>query len=236
MGERFERALLVRKDVPGVLVALSEGTPGHGLGVTVHGINASAADIAPLTEELVRSGAATLTFLYDDNYRRQGNSAADLAAAVRPQLAAHPREPLRVWAHSMGARVALVAIEKLAHDGALGDRDVTLELVAPPLGGFFSANLTRLTLFGFPLLLEFKNARPSLDMATFSGFQRRIESLSLPDNVSVRVFLASHDGLADENHARLRRVLERLRAEVVRLPNTTHASVVAAAADWLAGL
>lgn len=153
-----------------------------------------------------------------------------LAGALRPLLDMRPSEPLRVWAHSMGSRIALVALSRLAQDGALEGRRVSLELVAPPLGGYASANLAR---FGADLLGGVKNLRPSFDMGTTSGFQRELDALSLPADLRVRVFLASNDFLVDGRDPRLWRSVARLRAEVVCLPETTHVSVVGAAANWL---
>jgi pimeloyl-ACP methyl ester carboxylesterase len=230
VDEHVERAVLGSRNAPGVLVQVSAGSPGGGVGVTVHGINARCSDIAALTQELADRGAATLTFVYDDHYRRLRDSAADLAEALRLQLDARPDEPLAVQAHSMGSRIVLVALERLGREAALDGRDVEVDLVAPPLGGYASADLARLT--PWPLS-RIKNAQPGIDMGRSSRFQRRLQSLSLPAHVRVRVFLGTNDRIVDPGDRRLWEVIERVRAEVVRLPGATHMSSIGAAADWL---
>jgi hypothetical protein len=108
---------------------------------------------------------------------------------------------------------------------------VEVALVAPPLGGFVIANGARWG--GYTILGPIKNVRPALDMGTTSLFQRELESLSLPPNVHVRVFLASNDRAVNARQRRLWRVITRVGADVVRLPDSTHDSSVGAAAAWL---
>jgi alpha-beta hydrolase superfamily lysophospholipase len=229
-GERYEHSLLERSKGRGVLVRVRAGSPGSGIGITVHGINSHCADVAALTLELADRGAATSSFVYDDHYRRLRDSAADLATALRSELAARPGEPLLVRAHSMGSRIVLVALEDLGRDGALDGREVDVALVAPPLGGYTRANFARFT--PWPLS-RIKNVLPGVDMGRSSTFQRRLESLTLPGHVRVRVFLAEHDRVVDARDPRLRAVAEQLRAETVWLAGATHESAVGAAADWL---
>ncbi len=230
VDEHVERALLENRNAPGVLVQVGAGSPGGGVGVTVHGINARCSDIAALTQELADRGAATLTFVYDDHYRRLRDTAADLAATLRPQLDARPGEPLLVQGHSMGSRIVLVALERLGRDGALYGRDVEVDLVAPPLGGYTGADFAGLV--PWPLS-RIRNVQPGIDMGRNSKFQRRLQSLSLPAQVRVRVFLGTNDRIVDPDDRHLWEVIERVRAEVVRLPGATHMSAISAAADWL---
>jgi len=75
--------------------------------------------------------------------------------------------------------------------------------------------------------------QPSIDMGRNSEFQRQLQSLSLPAHVRVRVFLGANDHFVDPGDQRLWEVIERVRAEVVRLPGATHESAVSVAADWL---
>ncbi len=230
VDERVERSVLRSRNAPGVLVQVSAGSPGGGVGVTVHGINARCSDVGPLTLELADRGTATLTFVYDDHYRRLRDSAADLAAALRPHLDVRPGEPLLVRAHSMGSRIVLVALECLGRKGTLDGRDVEVALVAPPLGGYRSANLARVT--PWPLS-RIKNVRPAIDMGRHSRFQRRLQSLSLPQHVRVSVFFGTRDRVVDAADRRLWQVIARTRAWPVWLPGATHESAVGAAADWL---
>ncbi len=230
VDEHVERVVLGSRNAPGVLVQVSAGSPGGGVGVSVHGINAGCSEVRPLTLELAQGGAMTFAFVYDDNYRRLRDSAADLAAALRPHLQARPGEPLRVRAHSMGSRVVLVALERIGREGVLDGRAVDVALVAPPLGGYESANFARIT--PWPLS-RIKNVRPAIDMGRGSRFQRRLQTLSLPENVRVRVFLATNDRTVDAGDRRLWQVVARVRGESVWLPGATHESAVAVAAGWL---
>jgi hypothetical protein len=230
VDEHVERSVLGTKNAPGVLVQVSAGSPGRGLGVSVHGINAGCSDVHPLTLELAEHGATTFAFVYDDNYRRLRDSTADLAAALRPRLEGRPGEPLLVRAHSMGSRIVLVALERLGREGLLDGRYVDVALVAPPLAGYKSADLARIT--PWPLS-RIKNVQPAIDMGRGSRFQRRVQALSLPENVRVRVFLATNDRRVNPDDSRLWQVIARVRGEPVWLPGATHESAVGAAADWL---
>lgn len=230
VDEHVERSILRGRNAPGVLVQVNAGYPGGGVGVTVHGINARCSDVAALTLELADRGTATLTFVYDDHYRRLRDSAADLAAALRPYLDVRPGEPLLVRAHSMGSRIVLVALERLGRQGALDGRDVEVALVAPPLGGYRSADLARIT--PWPLS-RIKNVQPAIDIGRHSRFQRRLQSLALPEHVRVRVFLGARDRIVDAADRRLWQVIARARARAVWLPGATHESAIGAAADWL---
>jgi pimeloyl-ACP methyl ester carboxylesterase len=228
--EHAEHSFLGTRNVPGVLVQVSPGSPGDGVGVSVHGINARCSDVNPLTLELVERGAVTLAIAYDDDYRRLRDSAADLAAALRPYLESRPGEPLFVRAHSMGSRIVLVALERLGREGLLGGRDIDVALVAPPLGGYRSADLARVT--PWPLS-RLKYVQPGIDMGRDSRFQRRLQALSLPVNVRVRVFLATNDRIVDSGDRGLWQVVRRVRGEAIWLPGATHESALGAAADWL---
>lgn len=228
--ERAEDSVLQTRNAPGVLVQVSAGHSGAGVGVSVHGINARCSDVRPLTLELAARGALTLTFVYDDNYRRLWDSATDLAAALRPHMEGRPGEPLFVRAHSMGSRIVLVALERLGHEGVLEGRDVDVALVAPPLGGYWSADLARIT--PWPLS-RLKNVQPAIDMGRDSRFQHRLQALSLPRQVRVRVFLGANDRKVDPIDRSLWQVVARVRGEPVWLPGATHESAVVAAADWL---
>ncbi len=228
--EHAEHSVLGTRNVPGALVQVSAGSPGGGVGVSVHGINARCSDVDPLTEELAERGALTLAFVYDDNYRRLWDSATDLAAALRPYLEGRPGEPLFVRAHSMGSRIVLVALEQLGREGVLDRREVDVALVAPPLGGYRGADLARIA--PWPLS-RLKNVQPAIDMGRDSRFQRRLQELSLPENVRVCVFLGANDRIIDPADRRLWQVVARVRGTPVWLPGATHESAVVAAADWL---
>jgi hypothetical protein len=129
----------------------------------------------------------------------------------------------------MGSRIVLLALERLGREGLLDGRYVDVALVAPPLAGY-RAPISRIT--PWPLS-RIKNVQPAIDMGRGSRFQRRLQTLSLPENVRVRVFLATNDRRVNPDDPRLWQVIARVRGEPVWLPGATHESAVGAAADWL---
>jgi hypothetical protein len=142
-----------------------------------------------------------------------------------------PETRLRIDAHSMGARAIVVALDRMQRAGRLTRNVVDLHLIAPLLSGLRVANFSGLT----PLLLPFglstlvKNAEPARDLARNSAFQRELEAARFPAQVRVGITLAQHDKFAKKDATCLM-LAQRWRARVVVVPNTTHLSVIGAAA------
>ena len=223
LDEAAEQALLGGRDRPGRLVELQAARPGRGLTLTIHGINASPQDVGALTEAAAARGRGVATFAWDDRFRRLTDSSQDLARELRAWAAEHPGEPLEIDAHSMGARIAIAALAELAAAGEL-TMQVRLRLVAPPLGGFGSANSARTAP---PFIGELiGGVRPGVDMGTTSAFQRRLEAVALPENVRTVIYLGERDTMVRAEDARFQRVAARLGAEVVTLPGEDHVSVI----------
>jgi alpha-beta hydrolase superfamily lysophospholipase len=211
---------------PGILLAQG-GDARKGSTVTVHGINDNPASVIPLGEKAAKKGQAVGTFAWDDRSRRLGDSADDFARAVKSVLDKNPSAPLTINAYSMGGRVAAVGLARLEATGALKDRDVRLNLVAPPLQGFSSANMAWM---GAP----FSSAlRSSMDMGTGSDFQTELEGARFK-NVKVQVFGGGADETAvvDEDWTRIARQLSGGRDPVI-MPGATHDSSVVEAARRL---
>lgn len=230
INEKAERELVGGRNRPGVLVDLG-GSPENGLALTVHGINDAPQSVDPLSKRSLATGAQTRTFAWDDNYRRLGDSTRDLSAAMEGWLRDNPGKPLTIHAHSMGTRISLAALDDLNQKGLLRDRTVELNLVAPALGGFDVANNAR----SAPRFLDgmIKNLRPSRDMGNTSDFQKHLESIRLPDNVHVRVFLGGKDTIIDGQDPHLRSIIDNLHGRVIDLETADHSGAVDAAARWL---
>jgi hypothetical protein len=228
LDESFERAVLEGVRKPGKLVTLSEGDARKPLALTIHGINGNPEDVRTLIEDAKRAGETALTFCYDDQYRRLTQSAGELAEQLGAQLDENPRRPLEISAHSMGSRVALSALGQLNEQGKL-TMPVELRLIAPPLGGFGSANGAAL----MPKFLGEHISGVQPGMGTASDFQHELEALRLPANVKVTVFTGGRDDIVDPSLEGFGRIVENLRAKHVVLPEADHVGAVEAAAQWL---
>jgi pimeloyl-ACP methyl ester carboxylesterase len=223
LDESAETAVVGGSNRPGRLVELAPGAAGSPRTVTIHGINASPDAVASLSQAARARGEAVATFAWDDRHRRLTDSSRDLAAALADHVRAAPRAPLTVEAHSMGARIAVLALSQLAERGTL-EGPVTLRLIAPPLGGVPSADGARHA----PDFLGdlFGGLRPGMDMGPSSDFQRALERVTLPANVRTVIYLGDRDPLARPDDPRLLAVARRLGAEVVVLEGEDHVSAV----------
>lgn len=222
-NEAQERQLLGGTNQPGRLVQLMEGR--NGAVITVHGVNAAPDAVNSLAEPGVRTGQEVHTFAYDDRFRSLSDSSQDLARQLRQWMERNPGQPLNLRAHSMGGRITLGALALLQEQGQLLGRPIQLDLVAPPLGGFVAANWARADFTGvlgslIPVM------RPGQDMGTGSGFQERLENLRLPANVRTRIFVGDRDQVVDPNLAGFQRIQRNLRAQLIRLPDADHDSIL----------
>lgn len=230
LDEVAERAVLEGVRKPGKLVTLAEGDASKPLAVTIHGINGDPDDVQPFIDDAAASGKTTLTFCYDDQYRRLTQSSEELATQLGGWVDQNPGRPLEISAHSMGSRVVLAALDRLNQQGKL-TMPVELRMVAPPLGGYGSANMAALA----PSFIgeHIAGVQPGKDMGTWSRFQRDLEGLRLPSNVKVTVFTGGKDDVVDSTGDRFRRVIDGLGARVVHLPDADHMSAIEEAAAQL---
>lgn len=230
LDEVAEREILEGVRKPGKLVSLAEGDASQPLALTIHGINGDPEDVQPFIDDAARAGQTTLTFCYDDQYRRLTQSSKELATQLGSYIDENPNRPLEISAHSMGSRVVLAALEQLRDEGRL-NMPVELRMVAPPLGGYGSANLARLA----PRFIgeRIAGVQPGKDMGTWSRFQHDLEALKLPENVRVTVFTGTNDEVVDAKSEGFRRIVENLDAREVILPGADHMGTVEGAARWL---
>ncbi|MCB9647174.1 MAG: hypothetical protein H6730_11340 [Deltaproteobacteria bacterium] len=227
IDEAAERSLLEAHGGHGVLVELLAGQPGAPTRVLVHGINDAPQGMQPMVDEGRREGHRVLAFAYDDQFGRLGDAADDLARALRAQWARQPGLRIHLEAHSMGARVAVVALGRLHADGGLGG-PVDLDLLAPPLAGVAGAEGARRAP-GF-LRDAIAGITPGLDMAPSSEFQAELAGVGRLPGVHARVFVGARDDIVDANAPAFRRIVEGLGAELFQA-DAGHAEVPA---RWVA--
>ena len=133
----------------------------------------------------------------------------------------------------MGARIMVVALDRLEREGRLTRNPIDLHLIAPILRGIRAANSST---WMMPLFLPFglstlvKNAEPARDLAQSSRFQRELEAARFAANVRVAITLAEHDRLARRDSTCVK-LAKRWHASVLVLPGTTHQSVLSALSD-----
>lgn len=197
--------------------------------IAVHGVNGSPADVAPLTELGPARGENTHAFAYDDRFRRLEHSADDLARVLVEWRTAHPETLLSIDAHSMGGRIAVAAVARMA--ATMDPGPIELNLIAVPLAGYESANWARLS--PAPLRGLIPVTRPGLDMGTRSGFQRALDRVVLPESVRTTIYVAGRDEVVEGGDAHPLHVVRNLRARVVHLEHEDHVSVVAKVAELL---
>ena len=202
------------------------GTPGGPAHITIHGMNGAPNDLREVADAAARQGQEVSTLVYDDRFRRLTDNSRDLARQLSDWMQQNPGRPLRLSAHSMGARITLGALAELQEQGRLEGREIRLDMIAPPLGGFAAADLSHLDLTGAVGSLV-PRVRPGYDMGQTSGFQERLEGLRLPPNVRTRIFLGGRDQVVDPHLPGFQRIRDGLQAQVVTLPEAAHGNVPA---------
>ena len=168
------------------------------------------------------------TDTHNDNIRCLNKTSQELAVGLDTWLEENPGKPLKLDSHSMGTRVMLLALQLLHEVGSLEGRNVTVNLIAPPLTEFRSAKKARLTPPGASRLEE--------DLESSFISQEEISQIQLPNNVKVRVFLGGKDNIVSPEYVRqeaFQQLLQRLNAEVVQFPNANHMTVLHETTRWL---
>jgi pimeloyl-ACP methyl ester carboxylesterase len=206
------------------MVRIGPARPNAPALLTIHGINDAPLSMQALGERGQQNGLEVHTLAYDDRFRRLRDTSGDLAGQLREWIEQNPGRPLHISAHSMGARIALGALSELQQQGQLDGRQLHLDLLGPPLGGFEAADLARLDLTGV-LGATIPGLRPGHDMGSTSGFQERLESLRLPPTVSTRIFLGGRDRLVDPNSPGFQTIAANLNAAIVTLPEAAHGNL-----------
>lgn len=223
--EEMEQALLQGSNGTGKLVDVAANDGTDGITITVHGINGSPQTIQAFSDHAASQGKHVKTFAYDDRHRSLQDSSRELATAIADWKAEHPGRPIDIQTHSMGGRVVLGALQNLQDWGVLDDgAPVRLTMVAPPLGGFASANTARWAPRVFDSLIG--GVAPGRDMGTTSDFQQTLEKLTLPANVHTNIVLGTLDTLVDATMSGFKRISENLRARVSEISGADHTDIV----------
>jgi len=210
-----ELDLIGGKDKPGRLIPQG-GNPKKGITITVHGINDNPSSVEPLGNKAKKTGEAITTFAWDDKSRRLSDSSDDFAICLHDLLQTHPNSPITINAHSMGGRMAAVALGRLEKTGSLDGKNIALNLVAPPLKGFPAADHSWI---GVGIAPDLKS---SIDMGSNSKFQKELENLQLK-NTQVEIYTGAEDEIAtpDPEWENLAKKLAGGKPPTI-VPNTNH--------------
>lgn len=184
---------LIHKNSPGKLINVSEGIHDK-IAISVHGINASPSTLASIMSKRIEQNFDTYTFAWDNEFRRLSHSSNDFASELLVLLQNKPNATVLIDAHSMGARMVLVALGRLQKNNSFLDNRIIFNLIAPPLSGYESAN----SAIRAPAIAQklIKNLRPSMDMGTQSLFQKELDIVRLKSNFSLKIFFAEDDKTA----------------------------------------
>lgn len=230
--EVAEQEILRGSNTPARLVPLAPSIPGAPAMVTIHGMNGDPASMQSVAEVGAREGREVHTLAYDDMYRRLTDNSRDLAQGLGQWMDQNPGRPLQLSAYCMGGRIALGALSELQQQGRLENREIQVDLIAPPLGGFDAADLARLDVTGVVGAL-IPRVRPGYDMGSGSAFQEQLEALNLPPNVRTRIFLGGRDTLIDPQSPGFQRISRNLNASVIQLPEASHGDIPAHVGRYL---
>ncbi|MBI5544128.1 MAG: alpha/beta hydrolase [Deltaproteobacteria bacterium] len=212
------------------LVTVRDGDPAKGTCITIHGVHGSPEDMRPLTDKGLRTGGSVMTLAYDDAYGHVPETCQALAQQLGAWMDKHPGERLTLEAHSLGTRVTLGALKELQDQGRLQGNEISLNLVAPPLAGLEVANGAAYAPDFIARLIP--GAVPGKDMGTRSEFQQMINNLTLPANVSTKIFVGGKDEVVDSCTDEFERIANRLHATVIHVPKADHVSIIAEAAEY----
>lgn len=163
-----------------------------------------------------------------DTFRCLNKTSQEFAVGLDTWLEENPNEPLQLNSHSMGTRVTLAALQLLHDAGSLEGREITVNLIAPPLTEFRATKRSRLT--------PPRSLRPKEDLESSSISQEDISQIELPPCVKVRVFLGGEDNIVSPEYARqdaFQQLVQRLNAEVIRFPKANHMTILEEVNSWL---
>ena len=196
INEQMERSF-IGKNKPSEMVMVTPGgrqAASKETVLTIHGISGSPQDMQALHQTADKEGKQAWTMVYDDRHRSLPESSKDMANSIREWRKQHPNQDLKIQAHSMGSRITLGAMQELKESGDLAKGKVQLELLAGPIGGLEgmtnSANMV-------PEFLGRLGANivPGKSMGDQSKFQKQLDQIDLPKNVSTKLVMGRQDDL-----------------------------------------
>jgi hypothetical protein len=223
ISEKQEEEALEKNDGKATLTSVFKGTPGKGHRITVHGINAAPETMDPIHEDAASRGESVHTLNFDDQGARLGETSDQLADAIEKHQEKYPNEPLSIDGHSMGGRIAVDALRKLAEQDKLKG-SVKLNLINPVLGGTKSGNWADMA---FGPLNKIPGVTPGKDMGTKSDFQETLEGTQLPPNVVTSIKVGSEDTIVNKDDPHFKAVADGLNATVQEIPGANHDDLIA---------
>ena len=229
LTEKAEKKILKESDGQGQIVRLNEGIPGRGIHLSIHGLGADPAAMAPLTHRAEARGQTTATFAYDDFHGDQKQNAQSLASELKGWIAEHPGEKITIDTHSLGGRTILAAFHYLQETGEMPKTAIQLNMVSPPLAGFGLLNLA--LPLPIPVAKLIPGAAASRDMGSLSGAQDLLETVRLPENVKTTIFYGDNDNLIDYTTKGAKKMAGTLNAQVYYLAGEHKTTVPAVASQ-----
>ncbi|MCK5535344.1 hypothetical protein KAJ27_17305 [bacterium] len=201
MDEKYEKMILGGKNKPGKLVFLSGGSSTTA--ICIHGLINSPDRVTKLDDWAKNQGYTSYTFCYDDCYRSLWDNADDLAREIERYISVNPGRKIIINTHSLGGRIALGALNYLMQRRVLSKTKFDVNLMAPPIDGFVSANISKI----FPG--KIKMSKPLKDLGSKSKYQKMLAKLKLPSNVRLVIYSGGKDKIvpADRKFFKMVRTL-----------------------------
>lgn len=221
MDSRWEQNL-IGKNRPGKLVLVQDGSRDK-IAISVHGINAGPSALTTIINKRIDQSFDTYVYAWDSQFRRLTHSASDFASELSRLLRSRPDASLVIDAHSMGARMVLVALGRMQKFNLLDGHEVLFNMIAPTLSGFKTAN----SALRAPAVAQkiIKNLRPSMDMGTQSLFQKELNNVKVPSNVNSKIFVAENDVTAPLDTKSFM-ISNQLKAQLRVVEGVNHSSIL----------
>lgn len=212
------------------MIDLHRSSKNLGTVMTVHGIHGAPESLQAVAQEAADQDLSVKALTFKDRHTRLTEVSRELAEQIKEWRSEHPKETLTVVGHSMGGRIVINAMGRLARAGQLKDGSYKLKLIAPTLEGYESAN----SLNSAPTWMNrISHVSPSRDMGTESVFQKTMESVRLPDNVTTEMFVGKEDHVVNPFSSVFKKIAGNLKAEVHRLEGG-HSDIVGRVAQRIA--
>jgi hypothetical protein len=225
IDEQGERNF-IGKNKPAEMVMVAPGgkqSDSKETVLTIHGISGSPQDMQALHQKADKEGKQAWTMVYDDRHRSLPESSKDMANSIREWRKGHPNQDLKIQAHSMGSRITLGAMQELKESGDLAKGKVQLELLAGPIGGLEGMTNSANMVPEFLGRLG-PNIVPGKSMGNHSQFQKQLDQIDLPKNVTTKLVMGKQDELVQQTQ-NWDAMKARLHAKTEWL-NATHDTIV----------
>ncbi len=188
---------------------------------TVHGIRGAPADLDPIHAKVAARSREISTFLYADEGVDLDEASEVLGQEIVERLGQSPGSPpVEIYAHSMGARLAVSALMRQAE--ALKGYSIRLTLIAPMLGGSEQAVGAQSAFWPLNVVPAVQLAQ---DMDPAGDFQRALENFRPSPKLRAAILRGGQDEIVPLNRA-YRQVVRALNAPERVLPGADHVSII----------